>query len=88
MLPKVGVYASRVRIDDDAEWRDAVTAVTQTPTFEDVRARIETHILSFDGDIYGKGITVGFCRRLREECQFDSPEELRKQIEKDVKEVL
>ena len=36
--------------------------------------------------MYGTDITVGFLRRLRDERQFPSPEELSKQIAADIKE--
>ena len=83
VLPKVGVYASQVRIDDDSEWRDAVTAVTQTPTFEDVRTRIETHILGFDGDIYGHELAVRLVAHMRDEVHFASSESLVDQLKQD-----
>ena len=87
IVPANGVYATETTID--GRTYPSVTNIGMRPTYHNgEHCSIETHIVGFDGDIYGKGITVGFCRRLREECQFDSPEELRKQIEKDVKEVL
>ena len=40
----------------------------------------ETHILRFDGDLYGKTIRVEFCRFLRPEKKFESPEALREAV--------
>jgi riboflavin kinase / FMN adenylyltransferase len=45
---------------------------------------IETHIIGFDGDIYGKIIEVEFLKRIRDEERFSSVEELKDQIGRDV----
>ena len=45
---------------------------------------METHILDFSGDIYGKIIQVRFIERLRDEKTFSGPGELSIQIRKDV----
>ena len=45
---------------------------------------IETFLLDFDGDLYGKRIRLEFCRRLRAEKKFDSPRQLKDEIEKNV----
>jgi riboflavin kinase / FMN adenylyltransferase len=44
---------------------------------------VEVHILNFDGDLYGKRITVIFRKRLRNEKKFDSMEQLAEQMEID-----
>ena len=48
---------------------------------------IEVHILDFEGDLYGKTITVGFVHRLREERTFTSTEALTEQLLQDEKRV-
>ena len=83
VLPKIGVYATRVRIDDQSELHPAVTAVTQTPTFGDVQTRIETHILDFDADIYNHNIAVQIIARMRDEIHFSSAESLVEQLKID-----
>jgi riboflavin kinase/FMN adenylyltransferase len=45
---------------------------------------VETHIIHFNKDIYGKVIQVRFIERLRDEKTFSGPEELSDQIRKDV----
>ena len=80
VLPKIGVYATRVRIDDESELRPAVTAVTRTPSFEEVQTHIETHILDFSGDIYDHAIAVQFIAYMREEIHFSSVESLIEQL--------
>jgi riboflavin kinase/FMN adenylyltransferase len=56
------------------------------PTFEDSSPKkvVETHLLDFKGDLYGKHISVEFSDRLRDEIKFDSIEALTLQIQKDI----
>lgn len=59
------------------------------PTVSDnKKAILETHILDFDGDIYGQNIDIKFIRMLRKERKFSSVEELKIQINKDIKSVI
>ena len=50
--------------------------------------QVESHLLGFEGDAYGKTLYVSFERRLRGEKKFASLEELQKQIEHDKEAVL
>ena len=47
-------------------------------------SKVEVHILDFEQSIYGMPIEVDFISRLRDICQFDSPEELKKQLNEDI----
>jgi riboflavin kinase/FMN adenylyltransferase len=82
--PGPGVYACMVELDQK-KWK-AVTNIGFRPTFEDGQDRvsIETHLLDFDGDLYGEQIEIYFVDRLRDERRFPSPEELLAQIERDI----
>ena len=53
------------------------------PTFNGDIQTLETHILDFDNNIYGRRINVAFIHKLREEKKFSSKEELKEQLEKD-----
>jgi riboflavin kinase/FMN adenylyltransferase len=44
---------------------------------------LEVHILDYEGDLYGKEITVEFIERLRDERRFENEEELKRQLEED-----
>ena len=46
---------------------------------------VETFLLDFDGDLYGKRIRVEFCQRLRDEQKFDSLEALKAQIRENIR---
>jgi riboflavin kinase/FMN adenylyltransferase len=90
IMPPNGVYATNVIIDGNHY--KGMTNVGTRPTYQDNSAdetvTIETNIFDFNEDIYGKVITVEFLHKVRDEQQFDSPEALRQQIEKDKETIL
>ena len=51
---------------------------------EQTRANLEVHLLDFQGELYGKRLTVTFRSKLREEQKFDSLDALQTQIHEDV----
>lgn len=53
------------------------------PTFGTHAQTLEVHLLDYEGDLYGKEITVNFIKRLREERRFDNEEELKTQLKED-----
>ena len=79
---KSGVYYTRVLLD--GVWLKAVTNVGDQPTFDDDNFNIESHILYYDKDIYGKKIIVEFLEKIRDIHKFSSKEELANQIAKDI----
>ncbi len=85
LLPATGVYVSMVRIGDEDERRAAVTNVGVRPTIHaDPEITVESHLLDFSGDLYGRRVEVDFRRRLRGEEHFSSVDELVEQIGRDV----
>lgn len=84
VLPPRGVYASRTRLPDGSVLR-SVTNIGARPTVgPDGETVIETHLIGYDGDLYGAAVRVELLRFLREERRFVSIEELRRQIEQDI----
>ena len=65
-----------------------VTNIGIRPTIggEDI-VKYETHILDFDGDLYGKRLTVELLSFLREEKKISTLEELKEAIRRDVERV-
>jgi riboflavin kinase/FMN adenylyltransferase len=53
------------------------------PTFGEHPQTLEVHILDYEGNLYGKEITVEFIERLRDERRFENEEELKRQLEED-----
>lgn len=83
LLPGPGVYAVLVELEDGRLLKGA-NNIGDNPTFDDGGLNVETHLLDFQGDIYGQDIQLHFVERLRGEKRFDSPEELKAQIGRDV----
>lgn len=71
-----GVYASQTRIVGDEKVWPSVTSYGTRPTFDGEDQRIETHILDFQGDIYGREIEVKLLAFIRPEQRFTSVEAL------------
>lgn len=81
LLPKAGVYACHTIIDGTIY--PAVTNIGSRPTVEGHHVTVEPWLLDFQGDLYGKHLTLSFHAFLREEQKFPSLEELKAQILKD-----
>lgn len=81
-LPPEGVYATVAELDG-ARYR-AVTSIGTNPTVGGSAVTVETHIIGFGGDCYGKRLAVIFVRWLRGMRKFASVDELKAQIQKDV----
>ena len=58
------------------------------PTLNGVNPIMETHIIGFNGDLYGKNIRITIKNKIRDEKKFDNIEDLKKQISKDIEECL
>lgn len=81
-LPPEGVYATRTYIGDTV-YR-SVTNIGKRPTFGDNPRSVETHVMDYDGDLYGHYLRIDIIERLRREKKFDTVEELKKQIAEDI----
>lgn len=86
LIPAPGVYVTRCHVNGRALL--SVTNVGFRPTFQaglGERPVVETHVPGFSENLYGKGVRLDFCLRLRGERKFPGPDALKKQIEKDVR---
>ena len=81
VLPAFGVYASAVKIGEKTY--SSVTNIGNAPTFGVDKVVTETHLIDYDGDLYGKEVTVYLLKKLRDIIKFDNIKELKKQIETD-----
>ncbi|MDA0352136.1 MAG: bifunctional riboflavin kinase/FAD synthetase [Chloroflexi bacterium] len=82
-LPPNGVYVTRAHVGDRE--LHACTNIGVRPTFEGEPKRlVETHLLDFEGDLYGDVVTVELLHRLRSEQKFDGIDALRAQIDRDL----
>jgi riboflavin kinase/FMN adenylyltransferase len=85
MLPPSGVYAGWAS-ERGEPGKPAVVNLGTRPTFEGKGQRFEAHLLDYDGDLYGKRLSVSLVSRLRDERKFDGVEELATQISEDIAE--
>ena len=84
LLPPNGVYATFSAVDGIV--RPSVTNVGVRPTFDGPpTTSVETHVLSFSGDLYGQRLELAFVQRLRDERRFPDIDALREQIAADVR---
>ncbi len=82
VLPIDGVYVTLALVD--GVWRRSVTNIGKRPTFGgETESKVETHLIDFDDDLYGRTIRVRVLHRLRGEKKFSGIDELRAQIIRD-----
>lgn len=85
LLPKDGVYETRVRVGDALY--AGVTDIGHRPTVEGAgERRMETHLIGYTGNLYGQALSVSFVRRMRDELTFESPEALALRLRTDAEE--
>ena len=64
LVPKCGIYATKVYLDGEIYF--GATNVGYNPTVEGKSLSVETNILDFNEDIYGKTIKLEFLERIRD----------------------
>lgn len=83
LVPRRGVYRTFTKIE--GKTYNSVTNIGVKPTVEkDIRPLAETHILDFEGDLYGRKVEVVFVGMIRDERKFSSLDELKKQVLADI----
>lgn len=82
--PRFGVYACKATVDGNVY--TAVTNVGTRPTVNGDGVTAEAHLLDFQGDLYGKTLTLAFYAFLRPEKKFDSVTQLQEEILKNTAE--
>jgi riboflavin kinase/FMN adenylyltransferase len=82
VVPRNGIYATLFSIGNE-RWQ-SVTSIGVNPTFGEGPRTLESYLLDFDRDIYGKPVKVAFLKKLRDEEKFADIAGLVAQIEEDV----
>ncbi|MEQ1650012.1 MAG: bifunctional riboflavin kinase/FMN adenylyltransferase, partial [Hyphomicrobiaceae bacterium] len=79
-----GIYAVRVHVSGDNEIHDGAAYFGTRPTYDNGDALLETFLLDFDGDLYGKTIDIEFIGFVRADRKFPDTPSLVAQMDKDV----
>ena len=81
-LPIRGVFS--VKISIDMSEFEGIANIGIRPTVGGTSPVLEVNIFDFKKEIYGKRLKVEFVKKIRDEKKFDSLDDLKKQIAKDV----
>ena len=85
VIPCFGVYESLITADGKV--CKGVTNIGSRPTVGTKEILSETHIISYEGDLYGKDVDIRLVRFIRKEQKFSSFQKLKEQIKSDVSSV-
>lgn len=75
-----GIYATFARINGEEALRPAMTYIGTRPAVNTGERMIETHLLDFDDDLYGKMLTTEFVTHLRPDSDFPGLDALIEQL--------
>ncbi len=78
-----GIYAAWGWLPSDQSPRPAVAYVGSRPTVDDGERMVETHLLDFDGDLYGQNLATDLVERIRPDARFASLDDLIAQMQID-----
>jgi riboflavin kinase/FMN adenylyltransferase len=78
-----GIYAAWAWLPGEETPRPAVAYIGNRPTVHGVGRMVETHILDFDGDLYGQTLATDFIERIRPDATFPSIDDLIAQMKLD-----
>ena len=81
LIPKDGVYIVKSKFDNQIYF--GMMNIGSNPTFKNKPRSIEVHFFDFNTEIYGEKIVVQFLKRIRDEKEFKSIDELKLQLQND-----
>ncbi|MDB9740936.1 riboflavin kinase [Candidatus Pelagibacter ubique] len=80
-----GVYAVKVKQKNSNKSLKAIANLGYRPTFNQKKILLEVHIFNFSGNLYNKYLSVEFTKFIRKEKKFKNVDQLKKQIQSDLK---
>ena len=80
-----GVYAVKVKRKNSNKSLKAIANLGYRPTFKQKKILLEVHIFNFSGNLYNKYLSVEFIKFIRKEKKFKDINQLRNQIQSDLK---
>jgi riboflavin kinase/FMN adenylyltransferase len=84
-VPCSGVYMTRTTVDLNTYL--SATNIGYHPTFKTNKRTIENYLIDYKGNLYGKTIELTFVRKLRDEIEFTSSDQLIKQMKNDLERI-
>jgi riboflavin kinase/FMN adenylyltransferase len=85
VISKPGVYAVKVKRKNSNKYLKAIANLGYRPTFNQKKILLEVHIFNFSGNLYNKYLSIEFTKFIRKEKKFKNINQLRKQIQSDLK---
>jgi riboflavin kinase/FMN adenylyltransferase len=82
LIPGKGVYVGRTFVNGRAHW--SAIHIGPNPTFKEEMLKVESHLLDFEGSLYGMAVEVDFVARIRDIQTFESVEQLKNQLNQDI----
>jgi len=76
VVPKDGIYATWVTIEDDPARYPAMTYIGPRPQFDNGPRSVEPNLIGWDGDLYDRTIAVHFVQWIRGDAKFASVDDL------------
>jgi riboflavin kinase/FMN adenylyltransferase len=80
-----GVYAVNVKQKNSNKSLKAIANLGYRPTFNQKKILLEAHIFNFSGNLYNKYLSIEFTKFIRKEKKFKNVNQLKKQIQSDLK---
>ncbi len=85
VIAKTGVYAVNVFIKNNNKLFKGIANLGFRPTFNQKKILLEVYIFNFSGNLYNKHLTIEFINFIRKERKFKNINQLKKQINLDLK---
>jgi len=85
VIPKLGVYAVKIHQKNSGKILKGIANIGYRPTFNQKKLLLEVYIFNFSGNLYNKYLTIEFINFIRKEKKFKNINQLKKQINSDLK---
>ena len=85
VIAKMGVYAVKIHQKNKNFSLKGIANLGYRPTFNQKKILLEVYIFNFSGNLYNKHLTIEFINFIRKEKKFKNINQLRKQINLDLK---
>ena len=85
VIAKPGVYKVKIMIKNNKQKYNGIANLGYRPTFNQKKILLEVYIFNFSGNIYGRSLIIDFTNFLRKEKKFRDINQLKKQINLDLK---